>query len=147
MEQGASLGKPQLLLVEDSADDAELSLHVLRRSGIAPHAKWVRDGAEALEWLSSGGLQNLRLVLLDLNMPRMNGYEMLRRVRQDPCMRKLPIVVMVSTHDTPELSRCFALGADSYLVKPLDAEALRDVARSLGVVLDRETPDAASRLE
>jgi CheY-like chemotaxis protein len=135
--------KPCLLLVEDCPDDAELCLHALRRAGIAPDAKWVRDGVEALEWLARGGLQCLRLVLLDLHMPGMNGYELLRRLRREPQTRALPVIVLVSEHDTPELARSFELGADAYLVKPVEAEALRDVARGLGMALGGETPDPA----
>ena len=123
---------PNVLLVEDDADDAELSLLVLKKSGVAPNAKWVRDGTEAMEWLKTGK-QSLKLVLLDLNMPHMNGYEVLRRIKQDHAMDHIPVLVMVSAHGTPELARCFELGADAYLVKPLEAEALREAIRSLGL--------------
>lgn len=124
---------PSVLLVEDNADDAELSLLVLKKSGVAPNAKWVRDGIEAMEWLKAGDKQSLRLILLDLKMPRMDGYEVLRRIRQDHAVDNIPVIVMVSAHGTPELAQCFELGADSYLVKPLEAGALRDAIRSLGL--------------
>ena len=124
---------PSVLLVEDNADDAELSLLVLNKSGVVSNAKWVRDGIEAMEWLKADHKQSLKLILLDLKMPRMDGYEVLRRIRQDHTMDNIPVIVMVSAHDTPELERCFELGADSYLVKPLETETLGDAIRSLGL--------------
>jgi len=124
---------PGLLLVEDNADDAELSMLALARSGIAPGVKWVRDGTEAMEWLATRDGSPLKLILLDLKMPRMDGYEVLRRIKQAPATKSIPVIVMVSAHGTPELTRCFELGADSYLVKPLDAEAFRGAVQSLGL--------------
>lgn len=129
----ASHSLPGVLLVEDNADDAELSMLVLTKSGIAPGVKWVRDGAEAMEWLATRDAKPLKLILLDLKMPRMDGYEVLRRIKQAPATKSIPVIVMVSAHGTPELTRCFELGADSYLVKPLDAGALRDAVHSLGL--------------
>lgn len=122
----------RVLLVDDSADDAELSLLALRRSGIAADVDWVRDGVEAMRWLEAGGAQRVDLILLDLKMPHMDGYEVLRRVKADPAMRRIPIAVMASTHGTPELDRCFELGADGYLVKPLEGEALQRIVEQLG---------------
>lgn len=124
---------PGVLLVEDDADDAELSMLALARSGIAPGVTWVRDGTEAMEWLATRDGSPLKLILLDLKMPRMDGYEVLRRIKQASATKTIPVIVMVSAHGTPELTRCFELGADSYLVKPLGAEALRDAVQSLGL--------------
>lgn len=130
-EESARAATPEIacrvLLVEDSADDAELSLLALRRSGMANDVEWVRDGVEAMHWLEAGGAGRAHLILLDLKMPHMDGYEVLRRVKADPVMRRIPVVVMASMHGTPELERCFELGADGYLVKPLEAQALRRV--------------------
>lgn len=125
-----------ILLVEDSADDAELSLRVLSKAGIAAKTKWVHDGTDAMEWLQEGGQQSVRLILLDIKMPRMDGFEVLRRLKRQSTTDDIPVVVMVSAHGTPELAQCFELGADSYLLKPLEAEALLQVIRSLDVRLE-----------
>lgn len=125
----------RVLLVDDSADDAELSLLALRRSGMVTEVEWARDGVEAMRWLEAGGAQRVGFVLLDLRMPHMDGYEVLQRVKGDPAMHRIPVVVMVSMHGTPELDRCFALGADAYLVKPLEAPALRHVVQRFATPL------------
>ena len=122
-----------VLLVEDNADDAELALHGLSRCGLDSEVKWVRDGVEAMEWLDAGGAGTLRLLLLDLRMPRMDGFEVLRRLKGDPATRGIAVIVMVSAPDAPELERCFELGADAYLVKPLEAEPLRAALRDLNL--------------
>ena len=129
---------PRLLLVEDSADDAELTLHALAKSGLASDAKWVRDGAEAMEWLAAEGAQSVKLILLDLKMPRMDGYDVLRALRILPGADDIAVLVMVSAPDAPEIERCLALGAKGYLVKPLTAEALREAARKAEVPLGRD---------
>lgn len=98
--------------------------------------KWVRDGVEAMESINAGGARSLRLLLLDLRMPRMDGFEVLRRVKVQPARRDLGVIVMVSAHGAPELERCFELGADSYLVKPLGAEPLCAVLRDLDIRLE-----------
>ncbi|MFO7188777.1 MAG: response regulator [Pseudomonadota bacterium] len=122
--------EPDLLLVEDSADDAELALHALAQSGLKARTHWVRDGQEALEWI---GRNPPRVVLLDLKMPRLDGFEVLRRLKQRPDTAAVPVIVMVSGKDAPELEACTALGADGHLVKPLQVAALRELARRLAL--------------
>jgi len=129
-------GEARLLLVEDSTDDAELTLHALARCGIVGDAKWVRDGAEAMEWLAAGGMRSLRVMLLDLKMPRMDGYDVLRALKVIPAASGIVVIVMVSSHDTPEIERCLALGASAYLVKPPTVETLGEVMRKLDVPID-----------
>ncbi len=123
----------RVLLVDDSADDAELSLLALRRSGLAVEVEWVRDGAEAMRRLDAGGARGVRLMLLDLRMPHMDGYEVLQRVKGNSATRGIPVVVMVSAPAAPEIDACIALGADAYLVKPLDGAALRQLLTELNL--------------
>src|SRR5690606_36155260 len=127
---------PTVLLVEDSADDAELALHSLNRCNLGAEVHWVRDGAEALAWIDANGGQALRLVLLDLRMPHMDGFEVLRRLRADPVTRTVPVLVMVSDHAAPDVERCSALGADGYLVKPLEPEPLHAALGRLDIRLE-----------
>lgn len=115
---------PTVLLVEDSADDAELALHTLSRCNLGAAVQWVRDGAEALAWIDAQGGDASRLMLLDLRMPHMDGFEVLQRLRADPATQALPVIVMVSDHAAPDVERCYALGADGHLVKPLEPEPL-----------------------
>jgi two-component system response regulator len=112
----------EILLVEDNPDDAELTLRVLRNRKLANHVVWVRNGADALDFLycrgayagrSAGG--SPRLVLLDLNLPKVSGIEVLARIKSDPATRRLPVVVLSSsTHDKDVLDS-YNLGVNSYV--------------------------------
>ena len=127
-----------ILLVEDSVTDAELALHVLRKQRLADVARVSRDGAEALEFLFgivAGGHPNPlpKLVLLDLKLPRVNGLEVLARIKADPRTKTIPVVVLTSSREDQDLIASYELGANSYVVKPVDfaefEEALRQVAQ------------------
>jgi two-component system response regulator len=121
MSDGASI-----LIVEDSSDDIQVALRALRRAGVTVPVAVARDGQEALEAL---GLEpdrharppvRPRVVFLDLKLPRVDGWEVLRRVRQCPATAAIPVVVTSSSDERADIDRCYALGANSYLVKRFD---------------------------
>ncbi len=123
-----------LLLVEDSPADLELALHVLRRYGLADHVHIVKDGAEALEFLfpdpaDDGPASRLRLILLDLKLPKVNGLEVLRRIKEDPQLRRIPVVMLTSSREERDVASSYQLGANSYLVKPVEFETFNEMIR------------------
>jgi two-component system, response regulator len=119
------LPRSGVLLIDDNEDDAELSLRSLRKLGLKVPILWLSDSSRAIEALEDvANVHRLpRLVLLDLKMPRVDGFEILRRIRTNPCLEKVTVIVMVSSPRAPELPRCFGLGASAHIVKPLRAES------------------------
>jgi two-component system, response regulator len=139
-------GAVQVLLVEDDPSDIELTLHAFRRSGLANPIRIARDGAEAIELLlgadhgDRGAMPGPDLVLLDLKLPKLDGLEVLRRVRSDARTRDLPVVVLSSSKEDRALVECRDLGVDAYVVKPVDFAKLAECTRALGfswVLLNR----------
>ena len=129
----------EILLVEDSSADAEMTLRTLKRRGIANDIKWVRDGAEALEYLHCEGRYAERtsghpkLVLLDLKMPRMNGLQVLEKMKQDARTKAIPVVMMTSSREQGDLLASYALGVNSYVVKPVDFAAFTETVAKVGM--------------
>ncbi|MBS1190972.1 MAG: response regulator receiver protein [Rhodocyclaceae bacterium] len=129
----------QILLVEDNPADAELTMDALREVHLVNRVLWVKDGAEALEKLFADGSaaaaegQRLGLVLLDLRLPRVDGLEVLRAIRADERTRRLPVVVLTSSHEDVDVVRAYDLGVNSYLVKPVESGAFMDAVRDLGL--------------
>lgn len=129
-----------ILLVEDNPDDAELTLRVLRERKLANRLEWVRNGADALDFLFRHGAyagrparENPRLILLDLNLPKVSGIEVLARIKSDPATRQLPVVVLSSsTHDKDVLDS-YHLGVNSYVSKPVQFEEFARVVGELGM--------------
>ncbi|MFN7130762.1 MAG: response regulator [Myxococcales bacterium] len=125
----------RILLVDDNPDDVELTLRALRRSGIGCDITVARDGVEALALLHPPGgapAPQPDLVLLDLKLPRVDGLEVLARVRTDVRTRCLPVVVLTSSLEEQDVSRAYGLGANSYIRKPVDFTAFLDTVRQLG---------------
>jgi two-component system response regulator len=129
-----------ILLVEDSASDEELTLRALRKSNIANRVVVARDGAEALDYLFCEGAHAGRdareapqVVLLDLNLPKIGGLEVLRRIRADPRTKLLPIVILTSSKEDQDLVAGYASGANSYVVKPVDFTQFAEAVRQLGM--------------
>lgn len=141
----------EILLVEDNPDDVELALLALKRHKLANVVHVVRDGAEALEYLfgsADGGQEKLqnrpRLILLDLKLPKVDGLEVLERLKGNVRSKKIPVVILTSSNQEPDLQRAYELGANSYIVKPVDFEQFVDAVRQLGFywLLLNQAPDA-----
>jgi two-component system, response regulator len=121
-------GSAEILVVEDDADDLELTLRAFRKHKLVDRVAVVRDGVEAIEYLASK--PKPRVVLLDLKLPRLNGIEVLRRMRTDERTRHIPVVVLTSSSDRVDLDECYRSGTNSYVVKPVEsAEFEAAVAR------------------
>jgi two-component system response regulator len=128
-----------ILLVEDSADDVELTLRAFRRHDPVQHVVVAQDGEQALAYLFGEGRYAGRgcaplpeLVLLDLNLPKLNGIEVLRKVRHDPRTRLLPVVMLSTSAEPSDLESCYAGGANSYVRKPVDYQDFQELVRQLG---------------
>ncbi|MDG5767492.1 response regulator [Balneolales bacterium ANBcel1] len=127
-----------ILLVEDNPDDIELTLMALEQSNILNEVVVAEDGEKALELLlpDNGGAPDNELpavVLLDLNMPKVGGLEVLRRVRKNERTRKLPVVILTSSKEDQDIIRGYELGANSYIRKPVDFENFVEAVRQLGL--------------
>ncbi len=130
----------EILLVEDNPNDVELTLHALRKHNIANHIHVVRDGAEALEFIfgpDAGAGRPIRngprVILLDLKLPKVDGLEVLRRVKGDHRTRAIPVVVLTSSREERDMVESYKLGANSYIVKPVDFQQFTDSVRQLGL--------------
>ena len=142
-----------ILLVEDNPDDELLALRALRKNGIAGDVVVVRDGVEALDYLFATGdyagrdaRDVPRLILLDLNLPRVNGLEVLRHLRSDERTRLLPVVILSSSGEQRDKRECYDLGANSYVRKPVNFEQfVRAVEqlKSYWLVLNEAPPSLA----
>ena len=129
-----------ILLVDDSRSDVELSLHYLKKCRLDKCVHVVRDGAEALEFLFCNGayagrhLDNVpKMILLDLRLPKVDGMEVLQQIKADPRTRKIPIVVLASSPLDYRIDECRQLGVDNYIVKPVDVEQFMTVTANLNM--------------
>jgi two-component system response regulator len=129
-----------ILLVEDSQDDIDLALHTLRRENLANHIFVVRDGEEALDFLFCSGPYADRnpehmpkLVLLDLKLPKVDGMEVLERLRRDPRTSTLPVVIMTSSKEERDVANGYQLGVNSFIQKPVDFEQFRQTVKTIGL--------------
>jgi two-component system, response regulator len=130
----------KILLVEDNPNDVELTLHVLRKHNLSNYIDVVRDGAEALEFIFRTGAyadrqieDNPTVVLLDLKLPKVDGLEVLRKIKADPRTRMIPVTVLTSSREERDVVESYQLGANSYIVKPVDFEQFCDAVRQLGL--------------
>lgn len=126
----------RILLVEDNPDDAELTMLAFERSNIANEIVLARDGAEALEILhgtAESPAQLPVLVLLDLKLPRVDGFEVLKRIRENPATKYLPVVVLTSSAQERDMVRTYTTGANSYIVKPVDFAQFTEAAQQIGL--------------
>jgi two-component system response regulator len=121
----------EVLLVEDDPDDVTLALRALSKNNLANRVHVARDGAEALTCLRE--MVRPRVVLLDLKLPKVGGLEVLTHIRQDPRLRTLPVVVMTSSKEEPDIERAYALGVNSYIVKPVDFEQFVQAVGATGL--------------
>jgi two-component system response regulator len=121
-----------ILLVEDNPNDAELTQRALRKTDIGVHLALARDGAEALEYLL-GGQHKPRVIFLDLKLPKIDGIEVLRRVRADDRTRSIPVVVLTSSQEERDITECYKLGVNSYVVKPVEFEKFYKAVGDLAI--------------
>jgi CheY-like chemotaxis protein len=144
----------RILLVEDSLPDAEMTLKALDTHNLANEVLHVRDGAEALDFLyrrggfAARGDGNPAVVLLDLKMPRVDGLEVLRRMKSEPALRTIPVVVMTSSREERDLQTAYDLGVNAYVVKPVRFEAFVDAVKQVGAfwaVLNEPPPGSVPR--
>jgi CheY-like chemotaxis protein len=122
----------EILLVEDSPDDIALTLRALSKHHLANRVQVARDGVEAFDYLNNN-VNRPKVILLDLKLPRMNGLEVLEQLKSDPEMRSIPVVVLTSSREGPDIERAYELGANSYIVKPVDFEQFMTAVSDAGL--------------
>lgn len=129
----------RILLVEDSIRDVELILTSLAENNLGNEVVVVRDGEEALDYLYRRGLYRLRregnpvVVLLDLKLPKIDGIEVLTNLKANEVLRTVPVVILTSSREEQDLTRCYELGTNAYVVKPIDFHEFVDTIRGLGL--------------
>jgi two-component system response regulator len=129
----------EILLVEDNPNDAELAVYALDKSRLANHIMLVRDGAEALDYVFGTGAyaERLnadppRLILLDLKLPKVDGIDVLRRLKSDERTRSIPVVMLTSSREERDIVESYRLGVNSYIVKPVDFEQFTKAVQDVG---------------
>ena len=134
-----SVEEIDILLVEDNALDAELTMLSLKEQKLANKITWVKDGQQALDYVFRHGAYagrtdaGPRLIFLDLKMPRVDGTEVLKAIKADEHTRRIPVIIMTSSNEEGDIARTYDLGANSYVVKPVDFDALAHVTRQVGL--------------
>ena len=130
----------EILLVEDNPNDAELTMRSLKKGNFLNKLYWVRDGQQALDFLHCTGDYAARneddhpkLILLDLKMPKVDGIEVLQRIKSDECLRVIPVVVMTSSKEQPDIIESYRLGVSSYVVKPVEFGAFAEAMAKVGM--------------
>lgn len=132
--------KIEVLLVDDNSSDVELAIHTLRQEKLADRIHVARDGEEALDFLFCRGSyagrsfdMPPRLVLLDLKLPKVDGLAVLRQLKTDDRTRGIPVAMLTSSRETPDLIRSYRLGVNSYVLKPINFDQFRETIRQLGL--------------
>ena len=130
----------EILIVEDNPDDAELVIRALKKQNLANNVVHLIDGAEALDFIyglnnySGRNIENIpRVILLDLKMPKVNGLEVLQRLKADPLTKKIPVVILTSSNEDPDIKKAYDLGANSYIVKPVNFDNFSKIVADLGL--------------
>jgi two-component system response regulator len=130
----------EVLLVEDNINDAELTIRELRKHNMANNLVHVKDGEEALDFIFAtgqyAGTRDIsyppRVILLDIQMPKVNGLEVLQKIKSDVRTKATPVVILTSSKEDPDIQKCYHLGANSYIVKPVNFESFAAAIKNLG---------------
>ena len=130
----------EILLVEDNLNDAELTIRALRKHNMANNILHLKDGADALDFLfGTGEFQHRdtvnnkpKVILLDLKMPKVNGLEVLEKIKSEELTSTIPVVILTSSKEHPDVEKCYALGANSYIVKPVEFDSFLKAVSDLG---------------
>ena len=124
----------EVLLIEDNPEDAELTIRVLKKHHLANNLIHLQDGEAALDFLFAEGSSNIpRLILLDLKMPKMSGMQVLEKVKSDDELKSIPVVILTSSQEDPDIAKCYSLGANSYIVKPVDSNNFFNAIKEMGM--------------
>ena len=130
----------EILLIEDNVNDAELAIRSLKKNGIANNLVHLRDGDSAIDFLFGTGKfegrntnNKPKVILLDLKMPKVNGIEVLKKIKSNDLTRKIPVVVLTSSKENPDVEKCYALGVNSYIVKPVEFENFSKAVVEIGL--------------
>lgn len=130
----------EILLVEDNASDAEMTIRALKKNNLANRLLHVKDGAAALDFIFAEGeyasrqIENMpNLILLDLKMPKVNGIEVLQKIKMDERTKAIPIVMLTSSREDPDIKECYALGVNGYVVKPVEFDSFHRAISDLGL--------------
>jgi len=130
----------EILLVEDNASDAEMTIDALSQNNLANKLLHVKDGAEALDFIFAEGnyadrqiTDKPKVILLDLKMPKVNGIEVLQKIRSYERTKNIPVVVLTSSKEDPDIKKCYDLGVNSYVVKPVEFDAFQKAISELGL--------------
>ena len=129
-----------ILLIEDNENDAELTIRELKKNNMANNLMQVSDGEEALEFIFCTGRYQSnkliavkpKLILCDIQMPKVNGIEVLQKIRSHPHTATIPVVMLTSSKEDPDIQKCYALGANSYIVKPVDFGSFAQAIKNIG---------------
>jgi len=122
----------EILLVEDNENDAELTIRALKRNNLANHLLHLRDGEEALEYLFTEN-DSPRLILLDLKMPKVDGLEVLKKIKNDPIRKHIPVVVLTSSKEERDIIESYQLGVNAYIVKPVEFNKFIEAITQVGL--------------
>jgi CheY-like chemotaxis protein len=130
----------EVLLVEDNASDAEMTILALKQNNLANKLLHVKDGAAALDFIFAEGeyadrqIENKpKVILLDLKMPKINGIEVLQKIRADERTKTIPVVVLTSSKEDPDIKKCYELGVNSYVVKPVEFDQFQKAISEVGL--------------
>lgn len=130
----------EVLLVEDNSTDAELTIRELKKHHMANRLVHLKNGEEAIDFIFATGkyagtrdVENSpKVILLDIQMPKVNGIEVLQKIKADPRTRSVPVVILTSSKEDPDIQKCYDLGANSYIVKPVNFEGFAEAIKNLG---------------
>jgi len=129
----------EILFAEDSMDDALLTMRALSKGGLLNKVHHVKNGAEALDFMYSKGeyasrdsQKHPKVIFLDLKMPKLSGMQVLEKLKSDPELKSIPVVILTSSKEDPDIKKCYSLGANSYIVKPVESDNFFQSIKDLG---------------